>query len=153
MDTGAAGMLFVAIALDAEDYAIDAAAIVEILPLVAVRRMPHAPRGVAGTIIYRGAPVPVLDLGEIVLGRAAPSRLSTRILLVRAGNRTLFGLIAPNTTETVRFHPADFAPSGVSNVAAPFLGPVAAGPRGLVQRIELATLLAPYLAAGVAEMA
>jgi chemotaxis-related protein WspB len=153
VDQDTARRLFVSIELGAEAYAVDAAAIVEILPLVAVRRVPHAPSGVAGTITYRGTPVPVLDLAELVLGRPAPSRLGTRILVVRAGNASLFGLIAPNATETLRFREADFAPSGVPNAAAPFLGPVATGPRGLVQRIELAPLLAPYLALGLAEMA
>jgi chemotaxis-related protein WspB len=147
---GTAGMLYVSMELDAEIYAITAGAIVEILPLVAIRRVPHAPRGVAGTITYRGLPVPVLDLNELVAGGAAPSRLSTRILIVRAADASLFGLIAPGATETLRIRPADFAPSGVPNVSAPFLGPVTTGPRGLVQRIELDPLLAPYLAADLA---
>ncbi len=151
VDPGAAAMLFVVIELDAEAYAIDARAIVEILPLVAIRRIPHAPRGIAGAITYHGGPVPVLDLGELVVGRAAPSRLATRIILVSAADASLFGLIAPNATETQRFHAADFAPSGVPNAAAPFLGPVANGPRGLVQRIELDRLLAPFLGVGLAQ--
>ncbi len=150
MEQGAAGMLFVSTKLDAETYVIDAGAIVEILPLVAIRRVPHAPRGVAGAITYRGAPVPVLDLAELILDNATPSRLGTRILVVRAGDGSLFGLIAPNATETLRFRPSDFAPSGVSNASAQFLGPVATGPRGLVQRIELAALLAPYLTVNLA---
>ena len=145
-------MLFVVIELDAEAYAIDARAIVEILPLVAIRRVPHAPRGIAGAITYHGAPVPVIDLGELVVGRATPSRLATRIILVSAADASLFGLIAPNATETLRFHAADFAPSGVPNASAPFLGPVANGRHGLVQRIELAVLLAPYLAVSLAEV-
>ena len=80
METGAALKLFVSFMLDGETYAIDAGAIVEILPLVAVHLVPHAPSGVAGTITYRGAPVPVLDLGDLVLGVPAPARLGTRIL-------------------------------------------------------------------------
>lgn len=147
MDTGAARKLFVSVTLEAETYAVDAGAIVEILPLVAVHRVPHAPSGVAGTITYRGAPVPVLDLGDFILGLATPSRLGTRILVVRAGNGSLFGLIAPNATETLRLCASDFADSGVQNASAPFLGPVATGPRGLVRRIELDPLLAPYLTA------
>jgi chemotaxis-related protein WspB len=153
VDHDAARKLFVSIELGAESYAVDAAAIVEILPLVAVRRIPHAPDGMAGTITYRGTPVPMLDLAELILGHPAPSRLGTRILVVRAGDGSLFGLIAPNATETLRFQDSDFAPSGIPNDAAPFLGPVATGPRGLVQRIELAPLLAPYRALGQAEMA
>jgi chemotaxis-related protein WspB len=153
VETGAAHKLFVAITLDAETYVVDAAEIVEILPLVAVHRVPHAPSGIAGTITYRGAPVPVLDLGDLVLGSPAPARLGTRILVIRAADASLFGLIAPNATETLRFCASDFAPSGVPNASAPFLGPVATGPRGLVRRIELGPLLAPYRVPGPAVMA
>jgi chemotaxis-related protein WspB len=148
VEIDAARKLFVSITLDAETYVVEAGAIVEILPLVAVHRVPHAPSGIAGTITYRGTPVPVLDLGELVLGLPAPARLGTRILVVRGSDASLFGLVAPNATETLRFHASDFAPSGVPNASAPFLGPVATGPRGQVRRIELDLLLAPYLAVG-----
>jgi chemotaxis-related protein WspB len=48
----------------------------------------------------------------------------------------LIGLIAENATETLRFDAADFAP-------------FAMGPRGLVQRVELESLLPARLRAFV----
>ncbi len=146
METGDRSKLFVSVVLDGETYAVDAGAIVEVLPLIATHQVPNAPRGIAGTISYRGRPVPVIDLGELVLGTPAPVRLGTRILIVCAGEGSLFGLIAANATQTFRFRDADFAASAILNAATPFLGPVALAQQGEVRRIELDTLLAPYLA-------
>ena len=71
---------------------------VEVVPLLALRRGPQSPHGVAGIIVYRGQPVPVLDLCELTLGRPARAHLSTRILLVQhrhsAGRSQLIGLIS-----------------------------------------------------------
>jgi hypothetical protein len=53
-----------------------------VLPLVALQRIPEAPRGVAGLFNYRGEPVVAVDLCELILGRPARPALSTRILVV-----------------------------------------------------------------------
>ena len=72
--------------------------------------------------------------------------MSTRIIIVRYpdGNGTLhlLGLIAEKATETVRRDPADFTDSGVVNDDAPYLGPVATDPNGLVQWIEVTRIIA-----------
>ena len=138
-------MLFILFQLGRDRYALDAAQVAEVLPLVQVKKIPHAPAGVAGVFTYRGAPVPVLDLSQLALGRAARSRLSTRVLLINypdaTGTKRLLGLIAENATETVRREPADFVASGVKADGAPYLGPVATDPRGLLQWIEVDKLL------------
>jgi chemotaxis-related protein WspB len=138
-------MLFLLFQLGADRYALDVSQVVEVLPMVRIRVMLRSPPGVAGTINYRGAHVPVVDLSELALGRPAVPRLSTRIILVncseQAGKSRLLGLIAENATETMRKEPTDFAPSGIDNADAPYLGPIAMGPHGMVQRIELNGLL------------
>src|SRR5258706_4227457 len=95
-------MLFVLFQLGAERYALDAGQVAEVLPLIHVKQIPLAPAGVAGAINYRGAPVPVIDLGGKALGRPAQRRLSTRLILVHypdhGGSTPLLGLIAEKTT-------------------------------------------------------
>ena len=121
-------------------YAIDAASVVEVLPLVDIKSVAHASRSLAGTFNYRGAFVPAIDLSALMLGRSAQARLSTRIILIKTSeNREsrLLGLIAEKTTETMRCEPSDFVPPGVVSDAAPYLGPIAKGRRGFVQRIEV----------------
>jgi chemotaxis-related protein WspB len=138
-------MLFLLLEIGSDRYALEADRIVEVLPLVAMKGIPHAARGVAGAFDYHGTAVPVIDLSELALGRAAPSRLSTRVIVTdftdAAGGAGLLGLIAERATETVRLEAADFADFGLSNGSAPYLGPVTRGPRGLIQRIDVDRLL------------
>jgi methyl-accepting chemotaxis protein WspA len=144
-------VLFLLFQLGEERYALDAGEVVEVLPLVAITPLPQAPNGVAGFFNYRGAPVPALDLSQLALGRPAQRRLNTRIVLVNyrgaGADAHLLGLIAEKATETLRREAADFAPSGVANPAAPYLGPVTMSERGPVQKIELAGLVPPALRA------
>jgi chemotaxis-related protein WspB len=119
--------------------------VAEVLPLVTIKHIPQAPPAVAGIFNYRGAPVPVVDVSQLALGRPAERRLSTRIVLVHHedddGERRLLGLIVERVTQTVRREEADFVPSGVTSEGAAYLGPVATDERGLLQRVDAAALL------------
>ena len=138
-------MLFLVFELGRDRYVLDASQIAEVLPLVAIKRIPQALPGVAGILNYRGAPVPVIDVSQLTLGRPAERRLSTRIVLVHYpdadGRPRLLGLIAERATRTVRRERTDFVASGVSCEGAPYLGPVAADARGLLQWLDPRTLL------------
>ncbi len=138
-------MLFLLFRLGRERYALEAGQVAAVLPLLDIMEIPQAPPAVAGIGNYRGTPVPVIDLSELMLGRPAQSRLSTRIVLVHyadeRGERRLLGLLAEKVTQTLRCEAADFRPSGLTLDAAPYLGPVTAGPYGLIQRIEVRQLL------------
>ena len=91
-------MLFLVFQPGAHRYAIDASQIAEVLPLVTIKTIARAPEEVAGIFVYRGAPVPVLDLSQLFEGRPAERRLSTRIIIVRctggSGDTRVLGLIA-----------------------------------------------------------
>jgi chemotaxis-related protein WspB len=130
-------MLFVLFHLGRERYALDTSHVVEVVPLLALKRFPQAPRGVAGVFIYRGRPVPALDLCELTLGRPAVEHLSTRILIVNhspsPAPEQLIGLIAERVTETIRREPGEFVDAGVKLAGAPFLGPVLKDDQGMIQ--------------------
>jgi chemotaxis-related protein WspB len=138
-------MLFLLFRLGRDRYAIEAAQIVEILPLITLKTLPGASPEIAGVIDHRGGPVPVIDLSVLALGRPAALRLSTRIIIVhyraRDGATHRLGLVAEHATETMRRETSDFVASGVSNPATPWLGPVASDPRGLIQRLDVGQLL------------
>src|SRR5688500_5828472 len=99
-------MLLVLFHLGKDRYALEAQGVVEIVPLLALKKFPQAPRGVAGLFIYHGRPVPALDLCELTLGRPAAEHFSTRIIIVNhspnAGAEQLVGLIVERATETIR---------------------------------------------------
>ena len=65
-------MLFLVFELGKDRYAIEASQVVEVLHQVNFKQIPRAPAGVAGILDYHGAPVPLIDLSELALGR--PSR-------------------------------------------------------------------------------
>lgn len=132
-------MLFVLFHLDHDRYAIDAREVVEILPLMDVKRLPQAPAGVAGILNYRGTPLPVIDLAAIALGRVAVERLSTRILIVRSAGGRQLALIAEGANETLKREADEFEAAGVCT--APYLGPVTKDAHGLVQWVAPDRLL------------
>lgn len=142
-------MLYLLFQLDEDQYALAASQIAEVLPWIGIKRVPGAPPVLAGAIDYRGALVPVLDLSALLLGRRAHSRMSTRIVLVHyrvaPAFAPLLGLIAERANETCHFAAAAFRAAGVRAADAPYLGPVASGPRGLIQRLEVDALLTPAL--------
>jgi chemotaxis-related protein WspB len=140
-------MLFLIFEMGDERYALDVRQIAEVLPLVGVKQIPRAPQGMMGLFNYRGAPVPVIDLSELTLGRPSARRLSTRIVLVHypdeAGRTHLLGLVAERATQTARHEASDFVASGVTNPDAPYLGPVITGPGGVLQWIDVRPVLPP----------
>lgn len=142
-------MLFLLFELENDRYALDARRVVEVLPLVRITRVPHAPRGVGGILNYRGAPIPVIDLAELMLGRPARARLSTRLVVVHHsdedGRERLVGLIAERATEVMRRPERDFVASGVAIDQTPYLGPIATDARGIVQLVDVSTLLPPAI--------
>jgi len=140
-------MLFLLFELARDRYVLDVSQVAEVLPLVDIRQMPQAPTAVAGILNYRGTPVPVIDVSQLTLGRPAERRLSTRIVLVHYpgadGQPRLLGLIAERATQTVRREEKDFVASGVTSDGASYLGPVVADARGLLQWLDVRTLLPP----------
>jgi chemotaxis-related protein WspB len=140
-------MLFLIFELGKDRYALDVRQIAEVMPLVGVKQIPKAPQAMKGLFNYRGAPVPVVDLSQLTLGRPSARRLSTRIVLVHypdpSGRTHLLGLIAERATQTARHEPSEFVASGITNAGAPYLGPVVTDARGLLQWIDVRTLLPP----------
>ena len=138
-------MLFLLFRIGTERYALDANQVVEVVPLVRVKKIPQSPVGLAGVINYRGLPVPVIDLSELALGQPAQVRVSTRIILVKypaeSGEAHTLGLMAEQPTETMKREPADFVCPGVAVSSAPYLGRVANDSRGMIQWIEVKNLL------------
>ena len=146
-------MLFLLFHLGADRYALPARDVVEVLPLVALKAVPAAPRGVAGLLNYHGEPVPVLDLSLLAVGRPAAARVSTRLLLTRlagAAPEQRVALLVERATEAAAIDPGAFLPAGVASPGARYLGPVANDGRGFIQRIELEALLDADLRAALA---
>jgi chemotaxis-related protein WspB len=138
-------MLFLLFQLGADRYALDAGRVVEVLPLLELKPIPHAPRGVAGMFNWRGEPVIAVDLGLLLRGIPASDRLTTRMILISyadaAGRERRVGLIAENVTRTLRRDREEFAETGMRLGATPYLGPVLLDEHGVVQWVQEDKLL------------
>lgn len=134
-------------------YGLDVAEVIEVVPRVTCREIPHTCPAVAGLINYRGTPVPVVDLTALITG--APSRpfFSTRIILTdypdREGGHRVLGLMAERVTETVSCGEGDFRPLGVNPAEAPYLGDICLHPDGTILRVRVEELLTPELRAAL----
>jgi chemotaxis-related protein WspB len=138
-------MMFLLFELGRDRYAIEAARIIEVLPLVELTRIPQAPPGVAGMFNFRGRPVPAVDLNELTLGRPARECLSTRIIVVNYPDENRrphpLGLIAERATEIIRRDRGDFAQPGLKLGEAPYLGPALVDGQGIIRWVREDLLL------------
>jgi len=138
-------MLFLLFQLGNDRYALDAHRVVEVVPLLALKRVPLAPKGVAGIFNYRGRPVPAVDLSELTLGQPANERLSTRIVIIQypdaGGHHRLLGLVAEHVTQTLRTDARHFVDSGLKIGSAAYLGPILMDAKGPIQWLHEQRLL------------
>jgi chemotaxis-related protein WspB len=140
-------MLFLLFHVGQERYALEASRIVEVVPLLDIEPLRHAPQGVAGVFNYRGRPVPAVDLSALALGRPARNLLSTRIIIVNhpddSGTNHLLGLIAEHATGMLRKEAQDFVHPGPKKAPSPGLGPMLMDGSGPVQWLREERWLPP----------
>jgi len=140
------GQLFLLFSMGSDRYALDVHEVVEVLPLRRFKQIPAAPAWVAGLFVFRGTPVPVIDLSAQALGQPAVVRTSTRLVVVHyrpQANQPArwLGLILEQASDTLRSPAEAFVDSGLSLAQARYLGPVLKSEQGLVQWVRVADLL------------
>lgn len=138
-------MLCLSFHIGQDRYALPAREIVELLPLVQLRRIPRAPDFIGGLLNYRGIPVPVIDLVQLGIGNPCQKLFSTRIILVKfalsTGSQRLLGLLVEQATDTIRLSEGLLREAAVSLKEAPFLGKVTTEAGDVVQLVKVAGLL------------
>ena len=112
-----------------EEYAIDLRRIREILQLLPVTPVPHAPAFVEGVVSLRGEVVPVIDLRKRLGmarqgGGALPATPVTggrpKVMVVNVGGR-VFGLLVDAVREVVRIRRSQIRPPPLLEGAGPHL--------------------------------
>lgn len=123
--------------------------VVRVLPLLELKHLPLAPDAVAGLMDFHGQSVPVIDLCRASGMASGADHFDTRIIVVDyhapEGAAHLLGLRAERVLGVQDVAEAQLTSSGVQ--AAPFLGPVASDPAGMLQLVELEQLLPASLRA------
>ena len=129
----------------ANAYAVDAGKIVEVVPRVVLRSIPHAPASFVGLFHYRGSIAPVIDMGLLMGAAACRDSLSTRIILVDApghdGTRLRLGLLAERVDDLRRVEEAGQIFPSMQLEGAPYLGPILRADDILVQLIAVERVL------------
>jgi chemotaxis-related protein WspB len=142
-------MLLLLFEVGTSRFGIEASEIVEVIPLVSLKKVPHAPLCVAGVFNYRGQVVPVIDVTALLGERQAKPLLSTRIILVRppqgGDEERLLGILAERATETLSCRKEEFQPPGVTVEGARYLGEILPHAAGMVQRVTVGDILTDEL--------
>jgi chemotaxis-related protein WspB len=145
-------------------YAVDVVRVVELVPKVGLRSIPHAPAFLAGLLGYRGKVVPVIDLGLLLGAAPCRDRLSTRIILVndapgdhnrgkqdrdesvqdggqsppdREREPTLLGLVAEEVSDLTYVKSDQLLPAPVQLPQVPYLGAIVQTDQGILQLIAV----------------
>jgi chemotaxis-related protein WspB len=130
-------------------YGLDVSRVIEVIPMVVFRTLPHTEPAVAGLFNYRGTMVPVIDLTVLLGGVASRPLFSTRVILVdypgRDGEHHVLGLLAERVTETVFCTEGELLPAGIAVDGAPYLGDLLPHADGMIQRVTIEGLLTPSL--------
>lgn len=130
-------------------YGIDAKRVVEVVPRVDCRRIPHSPAFISGLLSYRGRIVPVIDFGLLTGLGASRDVLSTRVILSEFtaddGSTRTVGLVAENVSHVVKVNDHDFIARAMSLDEAPYLGSIAQLEEGLVHLVNAGKLVSSRL--------
>lgn len=122
-------------------YAMPTERIIEIVPLVKMKKIPRTPEYVAGIINYRGEPLPVIDLCLLTENTPCEQRFSTRIILVnyqtKDGRLRQVGLLAERVTETIKINLAEVPSSGILMDEALYVGALASNDDEMVRYFDV----------------
>jgi chemotaxis-related protein WspB len=165
-------MLLLNFTAGSKRYAVDVARVVEVLPKLKLRLIPHAPAFFAGLLSYRGKVVPVFDLGLLLDTVPCQNVLSSRMILVGDApgdqNRekmgpvqpadparpepspapALLGLLAEDVNDLSYIRPEQVMPAPVQLPNAPYLDAIVRTDHGIVPLIAVPKIR-DYLLSGV----
>lgn len=136
-------MLALTFEIAGQRYGLNVSQIVEVLPALPLRQLPHVPEYIAGVFRYRGSMVPVIDLSQLIAGKRAAPLLSTRIVIVRhpgpSGAGRSLGLLAERATNLDEAA-AEPISTGFRTPQASFLGGIS-GAGTMIQYVNVENLL------------
>lgn len=128
-----------------QSFALDAKAVMEVVQLVSFRQIPGAPAWVAGLFQFRAQVAPAIDLTQLILGRPAHRRLSTRLIIVphalSYGGQALVGLVAEHVTSVRRLQVEGAQLTSMAIPGAPHLGGVVADSGEMIQLVRVEELI------------
>lgn len=138
-------MLLLSFNISKERYVIETKNIVEIVPMVILKKIPGAGDIIAGMLNYHGQAIPVIDINALCSTGSARKSLTTRIILVKYRGSRLLGVLAEKVTETINIKESNFEELGVKVSNYDFLGKITEHDDKLLQLINVDQLLTETL--------
>lgn len=124
--------------LENKEYGIEIQKVQEIIRLLKITRVPHAPHFVSGVVNLRGNVLPVMDLRLRFGFPPGPVTDDTRIIITKSENK-LMGLIVDNVVEVIGMDNSWLEPPPVvtENIKTEFLQGVARIDQRLIIMLNL----------------
>ena len=133
-------MLILGLNIGDERYGVEATRVVEVVPLINLKKVPLADKSIKGIFNYRGHPTPVIDLCQLFENRDCVNSLSTRIIIVEykalSGVSRSIGLIAEFITEVMKCEVNEMENSGIRKDQNDFLGLIYTYNSEMIQLID-----------------
>ena len=123
----------------------DARRVVEVVPRVEPRTLPHSPPLLLGLLSYRGQVVPVVDFSVLTGSGPCSEALSSRIIVTEftgsQGSTHRIGLLAEHVCTVVDAARCPVVAGATSLEEAPYLGEVRQHEDGLIQLVLVDRIL------------
>jgi chemotaxis-related protein WspB len=123
-------------------FAIDAAAVVEVLPPLAWRGVPGVPGWIRGLVTHRGRLVPLVDVAALLGLPGTPAKMANRVVVVRraqpgAADEWPGGRGVESVVDLERLEPTGAGSyPGFESAKGRFLGPIVPTRWGNVQLVD-----------------
>lgn len=138
-------MLILGLSIGDERYGIEATKVIEVVPLITLKKVPLADTSIRGIFNYRGHPTPVVDLCQLFENRDCINSLSTRIIIVEykalSGIKRSIGLIAEKITNVMNCEIHKMENSGIHHDRNDFLGLIYTHNTEMIQLIDTSKIL------------
>ncbi len=138
-------MLILGLNIGKERYGIEAMRIIEIVPLIELKKIPLAHNAIKGLFNYRGKPAPVIDLCQLFENRNCNNNLSTRIIIIEykslSGVSRPIGLIAEMVTDVMMCETDEISSTGIQSKQNDFLGLIYKHNHDIIQLIDTHNVL------------
>lgn len=133
-------MLILGLNVGKERYGIEAKRVIEIVPLIELKKVPLAENAIKGLFNYRGTPTPVIDLCQLFEKRYCDNSLSTRIIIIEykaiSGATRPIGLVAEMVTDVMKCEVTEITNTGIQTNHNDFLGLVYKYNNDMIQLID-----------------
>ncbi len=138
-------MLILGLSIGEERYGIEATCVIEIVPLIKLKKVPLTESAIKGLFNYRGTPTPVIDLCQLFESRYCSNNLSTRIIIINyldiSGALKPLGLIAEKVTDVMKCEIDKISNSGIQSENNNFLGQIYKHHNDMIQLINTQHIL------------